>query len=91
MPPIIYNPSLIFFSSIKENTTPQQYMGVSYDGTSFHYYAKVPLGTGIVYHRADGPALTDLEGNKSWWFEDKRIDCHSQEEFQKLIKLKVFW
>ncbi len=47
-------------------------------------------------HREDGPAV---EGSNSfyagsftsWWYNDIKIDCKTQEEFLKLIKLKSFW
>jgi len=48
-------------------------------------------------HRLDGPAYylkiayKSLEIIKEWYFEGKKIECSSQEEFEKLIKLKAFW
>ena len=42
-------------------------------------------------HRIDGPAIECVDGEKYWWFEGKLIDCNSQEEFERLIKLKLFW
>ena len=42
-------------------------------------------------HRIDGPAIVLNTGYKEWWFEDKLINCNSQEEFERLIKLKLFW
>jgi hypothetical protein len=44
-------------------------------------------------HRLDGPAIEFPINNnlKEWWYYDKKIDCHSQEEFEKWIKLKAFW
>lgn len=50
-------------------------------------------------HRIDGPAVTqfilisnDEVGDEcEWWFHGTKIDCSSQEEFEKLIKLKAFW
>jgi len=44
------------------------------------------------YHRLDGPAIINLNSNTVLWFyEGQRINCNSQEEFEKLIKLKIFW
>jgi|SRR5579859_2584443 len=43
------------------------------------------------YHRLDGPAMEWSDGRKSWWYQGKRISCSSQEEFEKLIKLKWLW
>lgn len=38
-------------------------------------------------HREDGPAIEYVTGHKSWYLDNKNI---SQEEFDKLIKLKTF-
>jgi|SRR5579859_2875925 len=42
-------------------------------------------------HRLDGPAVEHADGNKSWYYYGKYIDCASQEEFERLIKLKALW
>ena len=42
-------------------------------------------------HRIDGPALENINGYKLWFYEGKNIKCNSQEEFERLIKLKLFW
>ena len=42
-------------------------------------------------HREDGPAIEFADGDKRWFFRDKRIDCETNEEFLKLMKLKAFW
>jgi hypothetical protein len=42
-------------------------------------------------HRTDGPAREFFDGDKHWWFEDEFIDCKSQKEFERIIKLKLFW
>lgn len=53
-----------------------------------------------VKHRLDGPAVSSWElclpGNykephKEWWFHGIRIECSSQEEFEKWLTLKAFW
>jgi len=41
-------------------------------------------------HRLDGPAV-DWADDKQWFYMDKHIECKSQEEFKRLIKLKAFW
>jgi len=43
------------------------------------------------YHREDGPAIDYANGRKVWWYQGKRISCSSQEEFNRLIKLKALW
>lgn len=43
-------------------------------------------------HRVDGPAdIYEFWGYPHWYYNGKRIDCSSQEEFEKIIKLKAFW
>ena len=45
-------------------------------------------------HRTDGPAYEYCNGNKinkQWYYEGKFITDKSQEEFERLIKLKLFW
>jgi hypothetical protein len=42
-------------------------------------------------HRFDGPAVEWNDGRKEWWYQGKYINCQSQQEFERLIKLKVFW
>lgn len=43
------------------------------------------------FHREDGPALEYFDGTKIWYFHGKWIDCSTQEEFLKIIKLRMFW
>jgi hypothetical protein len=42
-------------------------------------------------HREDGPAYEGAYGSKVWWYEGKYLFCKTQEEFLRLIKLKVLW
>jgi len=42
-------------------------------------------------HREDGPAEEVRDGRRIWWYEDKRIDCKNQEEFERIMKLRLFW
>lgn len=42
-------------------------------------------------HRADGPAVVLTNGNIAWCYQGKHMNCSSQEEFERLIKLKIFW
>jgi hypothetical protein len=41
------------------------------------------------FHRLDGPAIDCFF--KEWFYQDRKIDCSSQQEFDKIIKLKAFW
>jgi len=42
-------------------------------------------------HRVDGPAVEYADGTKKWYYEDTKINCTTQQEFIRLINLKVFW
>jgi len=42
-------------------------------------------------HRIDGPAIEFADGSKSWYYYGEGINCSSQEEFNRLIKLKALW
>jgi hypothetical protein len=42
-------------------------------------------------HREDGPAIEDSDGRKYWYLNGKLLDCKTQEEFERLIRLKAFW
>lgn len=50
-----------------------------------------------IYHlngeisRLKGPAVMRPKDDNEWWLNGKRINCSSQEEFERLIKMKVFW
>jgi hypothetical protein len=43
------------------------------------------------WHRENGPAIEYIDGTKEWYINDKRILCKTQEEFERLMKLKAFW
>jgi hypothetical protein len=42
-------------------------------------------------HRVSGPAIEYCNKYKEWWIEGKQIDCNSQEEFERYLKLRLFW
>ena len=42
-------------------------------------------------HRLDGPAMEFVDGPKYWYYHGKQINCNSQQEFEKIIKLRLFW
>jgi hypothetical protein len=42
-------------------------------------------------HCEDGPAIIYSDGRKKWYYQGTHIPCSSQEEFERLLKLKVFW
>jgi asparagine N-glycosylation enzyme membrane subunit Stt3 len=41
-------------------------------------------------HRIDGPA-SEYYSVKSWWMNGIQISCKTQEEFERLMRLKAFW
>lgn len=41
------------------------------------------------FHREDGPAV-DCIGYKRWYYHGELIHCSSQEQFERIIKLKIF-
>jgi hypothetical protein len=55
-----------------------------YDGLK--YYVK-----NCLFHREDGPAIQYPNGDKKWYINGYRISCSTQEEFERLMKLRAFW
>ena len=53
------------------------------DGTKF-WYLNGEL------HREDGPAIEYPNGSKYWYYKNNRIDCKDNQEFLRMIKLKMF-
>jgi hypothetical protein len=58
---------------------------VNYEYGDKFYYVNNKL------HRIIGPAAEYNNGYKEWYYEDKYIECNSQEEFERYLKLKLFW
>jgi hypothetical protein len=54
------------------------------DGTKYWYINDHP-------HREDGPTIEAANGNKYWYINDIQIPCRTQEEFERLMRLKAFW
>lgn len=53
---------------------------------SYHWFKHGKL------HREDGPAAYSRHLNQyEWRIDNKKLNCSSQEEFEKLIRLKAFW
>jgi len=42
-------------------------------------------------HRENGPAVIKCHRSEQWWYHGKYVDCKTQEEFERLIKLELFW
>ncbi len=62
------------------------------DGPAVEYYdgAKSWYINGKC-HREDGPAIERSNGAKYWFYNGKNVNCSSNEEFLKLMRLKAFW
>lgn len=64
---------------------------VEYDDGARYWYQNGKL------HRLDGPAVEGNNGYrdggnyKEWYFEDEKLNCKTQEEFERLLRLKAFW
>jgi hypothetical protein len=43
------------------------------------------------FHRVEGPAVELHNGIKGWWVNGKLIPCTTQEQFERLMRLKAFW
>jgi len=90
---------------VKKNNQP--FYLIDEHGTKFWYFnnqlhrddnpaVEYPNGDKTWYlygklHRLNGPAIEWANIAKAWWYHGKRISCSSQEEFEKLIKLKWLW
>ena len=53
---------------------------------TIRYYDEIGL-----LHREDGPAIEDSNGDKFWYINGENINCETQEEFERLLKIKAFW
>jgi hypothetical protein len=42
-------------------------------------------------HREDGPAYKGASGYREWHYYGKKLNCKTNKEFLRLIKLKAFW
>jgi hypothetical protein len=45
----------------------------------------------IRFHKLDGPFIERSDGKQEWWVDGKKLDCSTQEEFERLMKLRAFW
>ena len=55
---------------------------IKHNGIYYYFEGKI--------HKMDGPAYEFNNGEKIWWFCGEFIDCSTQNEFEKIIKLKIF-
>lgn len=70
------------------------------DGPAIEYPSHQNRGkTSLVYqwcqhgrlHRIDGPAIIWSDGNQEWWYQDMTFNVDNQQDFERLLRLKVFW
>lgn len=61
------------------------------DGPAFEITARKEWYFYGELHRIDGPAIECDDGAKYWYLYGERINCKTQEEFLRLMKLKMFW
>ena len=55
------------------------------------YTTNDPMDRHEFFHREDGPAIENKDGSRFWWYEGEYVECSSQQEFEKMLKLKAFW
>ena len=53
------------------------------------FYISYYLGSKL--HRLDGPAVEYEDGRCMWYYQDDYIKCNTQEEFERIIKLRLLW
>jgi hypothetical protein len=63
------------------------------DGPAVEYQHEYTNGSKEWYidgrlHRLDGPAIEWNDGDQEWYINGKRIDCNSNEEFLRIVKMK---
>lgn len=44
-----------------------------------------------VRHREDGRAIEYSQGGGRWFYRGGAVECETQEEFERLIKIRAFW
>jgi hypothetical protein len=59
------------------------------DGPAIEY----SYGTNIWFqngsiHRLDGPAIEDNDGDNYWYINGQKINCKTNEEFLRIVKMK---
>lgn len=74
-----------------DNIDSDRYKIIYDDGAQAWFYQDL-------YHRLNGPAVIEmiminqkLQVNCKWYYYGTEINCSSQEEFEKILKLKIFW
>jgi hypothetical protein len=81
-----YSNGSVFY--MNESSEPHRLGGPAIIYNNINYIAWKKNGK---YHNSAGPAVIFGNGDKCWYLEGYIIKCSSQEEFERLIKLKAFW
>lgn len=80
------------FDAVIDKNNPRIKHRISNTGEAWLYDDK--------FHRLTGPAVSYMVGLTAddeiievheWWYHGTKIECSSQEEFERIIKMKVFW
>jgi hypothetical protein len=61
---------------------------------SFSGKVNVEIIDSEVFYQLDygtSPGQTYWTNDKEWWIGGNKLPCQTQEEFERLIKLKAFW
>ena len=54
-------------------------------------FTKIAFHKNGLLHRIDGAAVEWNDGYNCWYYEGCYIDVNSQEEFERWLKLRLFW
>ncbi len=59
----------------------------------WHYYIHGAVAHYIngICHNETGPACVNRDGKLFWYLNNQQVQCATQQEFLRLIKLKCFW
>jgi hypothetical protein len=66
---------------------------IHYDSKNCHVIETVHgiywfLNGAPYFHREDGPAVIESNGNKEWWLFGKK---YGEEDYNQMIEMKAFW
>ena len=53
-------------------------------------YVDLTLQGGFILHRLNGPAIENSDGTVAWYFYGCKIECQTQDQFDRAVKLKAF-
>jgi hypothetical protein len=65
----------------------------SYSDGDIYWIKEITYPNGTkdqIKHNLNGPAINCADGHQSWWINGQKINCSSQIEFERILKLKPF-